>query len=288
MFGISAALTTPVAPDGSVDHACLNAHIATVLSEACTSVTLFGTTGEGASVAQDARIETVHAVIDAGIDPAKLVLTLHGVAADDVARQAAAALDMGVARFLLPPPCYFSQPSDAGLYNWFTQVLSPFTGTGAQFILYHIPQVIGVGLSIDLIVALKAAFPAQVLGVKDSSGALENTRNLLQLPGLEILVGDERLLATCVKDGASGSISGIANLFSTRLAAVLASGVDDPGINHLVDAVLKMPVTPAIKALVAHKYDTQAWRKTFAPLDPTPDADIATLTQAYDKVATSA
>jgi len=288
MFGISAALTTPVTPDGSVDQARLNSHITTVLSESCSSVTLFGTTGEGASVAQDARLGTVRAVIDAGTDPAKLVLTLHGAATADVAQHAASARDMGVTRFLLPPPCYFNQPSNAGLFNWFAQVLNPFSGTDARFILYHIPQVIGVGLPIDLVADLKAGFPAQVLGVKDSSGVFENTRDLLQLKGLDILVGDERQLAACAQIGASGSISGIANLFSARLAAVLASGANDADINHLVDIVLKTPVTPAIKTLVAHKYGADAWRKTFAPLDPTPDADIAMLAKAYDKVAASA
>jgi len=51
MFGISAALTTSVSPDGSVDQARLNSHITTFLSESCSSVTLFGTMVEGASVA---------------------------------------------------------------------------------------------------------------------------------------------------------------------------------------------------------------------------------------------
>jgi len=192
-----------------------------------------------------------------GVDIRSVIL-FAAAAVGDVRHQIAAALDMGVTRFLLPPPCYFGQPSDTGLFAWFAQVLAPFATTDAQCILYHIPQIIGVGLSIDLVAALKAAFCAQVLGVKDSSGSLENTHNLLQLKGLQILVGDERLLATCVQHGISGSISGIANLFSARLVTVLATGTGDPGINNLVDEVLKCPVTPAIKALVAQEYGADA------------------------------
>lgn len=287
MFGISAALTTPFTADGSVDCNRLNAHIKTLLSKGCSSVTLFGTTGEGASVPGDIRHDTLRTAIAAGIDPASIILTLHGAAAFDVASQAASALDLGVERFLIPPPCYFDAPEYDGLFNWFAGIFSRFEGSGAQFILYHIPQVIGTGLPIDLVAGLKAAFPEQVFGVKDSSGSFENTRKLLQLGGLEILVGDERLLAASARIGASGSINGIANVFPDRLARMLASGVDDQTINDLVDTVLKFSVTPAIKSLVAHKYGADEWRRTSPPLLPTPDPDFAILAKAYDKVEAS-
>ena len=284
MFGVSAALTTPFKADGLVDFDRLNDHIKTVLSEGCTSVTFFGTTGEGASIASETRLEALRAAIDAQIDPAKLILTLHGAAAEDIVSQAKAALQMGVEKFLLPPPCYFGGLEDQGLFDWFSQVLSQFQGTPAKFILYHIPQVIGVGLPIELIAQLKAAFPEAVLGVKDSSGSFENTKKLLQLEGLEILVGDERLLADAVRLGASGAISGIANLFSGRLSEMVSNGKNDPAINKLVDTVLQFPVTPAIKTLVAHKYKANDWRHATPPLVTISDTDNQTLMSAYDLV----
>ena len=287
MFGVSAALTTPFNDDDSVDFARLNNHIKTVLFDGCTSVTFFGTTGEGASVANNMRLETIRMAINAGIDPDKFILALHGAAADDIVLQAKAALQMGVQRFLLPPPCYFHDPTDQGLFGWFNSILSQFSGTPAEFILYHIPQVIGVGLPIDLIGQLKAAHPNAVYGVKDSSGSFENTVELLQLSDLKILVGDERLLAEAVKRGASGAISGIANLFSGRLSQVIATGKNDPAINRLVDTVLQFPVTPAIKALVAHKYADNQWRRTTPPLIAISDTDYQILANAYDSADVS-
>ncbi len=284
MFGISAALTTPFTEAGGVDFARLIAHTRTVLGEGCSSATLFGTTGEGASVASKQRLATVRAMIDGNIDPAALVLTLHGAAAEDVVEQAHAAIDMGVTRFLLPPPCYFGDAAPAGLTAWFSRVLERIEGSGARIILYHIPQVIGVGLPIDMVARLKAAFPDLILGVKDSSGVFGNTKRLLELPGLEILVGDERLLAGAARLGAAGSISGIANLFSDRLARELASGDTDPDIDHLVDTVLQFPVTAAIKSLVAHRHDDPEWRRALPPLQATPERDRATLVAAYDAV----
>ncbi|MFK5979435.1 MAG: dihydrodipicolinate synthase family protein [Rhizobiaceae bacterium] len=284
MFGVSAALTTPFKVDGLIDFDCLNDHIKTVLSEGCDSVTFFGTTGEGASIACEMRLAAISAAIDAEIDPAKIILTLHGAAADDIVLQANTALQLGVEKFLLPPPCYFGGLEDQGLFDWFSHVLSKFQGTDAKFILYHIPQVIGVGLPIEMVAQLKSAFPEIVLGVKDSSGSFENTKNLLQLEGLEILVGDERLLADAVRLGASGAISGIANLFSERLSQMVSNGKDDPAINKLVDTVLQFPVTAAIKTLVAHKYQTNDWRRATPPLVTISDTDCQTLKSAYDLV----
>lgn len=284
MFGVSAALTTPFAADGSVDFDSLNQHITTVLSQGCSSVTFFGTTGEGPSVATDTRLAGIRAAIDAQLDPAKFNLALHGASAADVVSQARQALQMAVSTFLLAPPCFYDQPTDDGLFNWYDQVLSALANTPAKVILYHIPQVIGVGLPIDLVRRIKAAYPEAVIGVKDSSGSFENTKKLLDLPDLQILVGDERLLADAVKLGASGAISGVANVFSERLSQVVATGSHDLAINKLVDRLLGFPVTPGVKALVAHKYQAAHWRQTAAPLMTLSDADYQSLANAYNLV----
>ncbi len=287
MFGISAALTTPFLSGNSVDFVRFNNHIRSVLSKGCSSVTMFGTTGEGPSVSCKMRLDTLRAVIDEGINPASLVLTLHGTAATDIVDQVEAAMSLGVRKFLLPPPGYFNDPTSSGLSAWFGFILSQFKATNAQFILYHIPQVIGVGLSIDLVSQLKYAFPKLVYGVKDSSGVFEYTEKLLQLPGLKILVGDERQLASCVRIGASGSISGVANVFSNRLARVLATGNDDAKLNQLVDTLLNFPVTPAIKSMVAYKYNAKEWRNTAPPLEPLSDEDYARIEAACKLVSDS-
>jgi 4-hydroxy-tetrahydrodipicolinate synthase len=282
VFGISAALTTPFSDDGSVDYNRLNDHIKTVLSQGCPSVTLFGTTGEGPSLATNERLATLRAVIGAKIAPDHLVLALHGAAAPEIVDQAKAALALGVARFLLPPPCYFNAPPTAGLAAWFASILSQLDGSDAKIILYHIPQVIGVGVPVDLVAHLKEHFADLVFAVKDSSGSFENTKQLLGLTGLHVLIGDERLLAPGARLGAAGAISGMANIFPARLSRVLATGIGDPGIDALVDTVVGFDVTPAIKSLVARKYADMAWRRTRAPLVSTADRDYATLIRAFD------
>ncbi len=284
MFGVSAALTTPFAQDGAVDCAVLNAHIDVLLSEGCSSVTFFGTTGEGASVPARARLEVLKNAVDHGVDPQQCILCLYGPASGDVSDQITAAMALGVTRFLIPPPYYYGDPPADGLFAWYASVLSQFEGTRAAFLLYHIPQVIGVGLPIDLVRRVKAAFPKLVIGVKDSSGSFENTRQLLELPDLKILIGDERLLAAGVKLGAAGTISGIANLFAAELAQVINSGEDNLRINQLIDTVLQFPVTPAVKALVAHKYAVPGWSVTTPPLVTIAENGQNELARGFDSI----
>ena len=49
--------------------------------------------------------------------------------------------------------------------------------------LYHIPQVSGVGLSIELVKKLKKTFPDIMVGIKDSSGNGKIREALLALMG---------------------------------------------------------------------------------------------------------
>jgi 4-hydroxy-tetrahydrodipicolinate synthase len=68
-FGLSVALATPFAEDRSIDLPRLVAHARQSLADGCTSVTVFGTTGEGASLGQNDRQRALGALAGAGIDP---------------------------------------------------------------------------------------------------------------------------------------------------------------------------------------------------------------------------
>lgn len=283
MFGISAALTTPLMPDGSVDIERYVAHIQSVLADGCSSVTLFGTTGEGASFTSETRLSTLRQVIDAGVECEKQILCLHGNSIEEIASQINAATAQGVHRFLLPPANFYNAPTEDGLFDWFSAILSAGQANSAQFILYHIPQVIGVGLTLELINRLFEEFPGQLIGVKDSSGIFANTEKLIQNTELPILVGDERQLARAAAIGASGSISGIANIEAGRLKQVLQTATEDAGINRLVNTVLGFPVTPAVKALVSHRNDDPAWRAAKPPLSQLDEQQYNDLTASLDR-----
>jgi len=76
-----------------------------------------------------------------------IALTRHGVQA-----QCAACLVL--------PPFFFKDVSDDGLFAWYSRVIDGVADARLRVILYHIPQVTGVPLSVELVARLAAAYPA--------------------------------------------------------------------------------------------------------------------------------
>ena len=122
-FGLSCALALPIDSDLTIDHSRLLAHARWCLDAGCSSLTVFGTTGEGASVSLTERRQILDTLSSAGIDPSRQIV--GGVSAtsiDDAVEQTRILTDVSCRRILLVPPFYFKGVRDEGLYEWFAQV----------------------------------------------------------------------------------------------------------------------------------------------------------------------
>lgn len=284
-FGLSCALTTPMAADGSVDLRRLADHAVSVLSQGCDSVTLYGTTGEGAALGFAERKAMMDALTGAGIEPSRIYAGVAAAALPDAIVQGRVALDAGANGLLVAPPFYFKNVGDDGLFVWFSQFIE---GLGAQargIILYHIPSVTAVDISVDLVQRLKTAFPRVIAGVKDSSGSAASTEAFLAAHGeLAILVGDERQLAKAVRNGAQGSICGVANIVPHLLRQMVHEGVDSPEVCALVDEICSHPVVPAVKALAGHVRGDSGFGPMRAPLVALDEAGRSQLFAAFDRI----
>ena len=285
-FGLSVALATPFTDDRSIDLPRLVAHGRQSLAEGCASLTVFGTTGEGASLGLNERQRALGALVGGGIDPkTQLVVGIAAASVEDAIAQGRAGLMLGCPSVLLAPPFYFKGAQDEGLFDWFAAVLIGLGPKASNVILYHIPQVTSVGLSMKLVDRLKKTFPKQVTAVKDSSGDWDNAQALLKQHGdLHVLIGDERLLAKAMNLGASGAITGLANI-APDLMLALIDGVEDQRVNAMVEQVLPYAVTAAVKALVGHRRnDPVAWSRMRAPLKSLGETDCKKLFAAIDVI----
>jgi 4-hydroxy-tetrahydrodipicolinate synthase len=285
-FGLSVALATPFTDEWLIDLPSLVAHGRQSLADGCGSLTVFGTTGEGASLGLNERQRALGALVGAGIDPAtQLVVGIAASSVEDAIAQGRAGLMLGCPSFLLAPPFYFKGAGDEGLFDWFAAVLTGLGPKASNVILYHIPQVTSVGLSMALVDRLKKAFPRQVTGVKDSSGDWANSQALLKHHGeLHILIGDERLLAKAMNLGASGTICGLANIAPDLMQAPVA-GIEEPRIAEIIAELVPFAFTAACKALVGHRRkDAAAWSRMRAPLKSLSESDCQKLFAAIDAI----
>ena len=285
-FGLSCAIATPFDQSGRCDLDLLAAHARGRLSAGCESLTLFGTTGEGASIGAEERKAILERLKAEGFDFAREVVVCTAASAiDDAVSQMRTALDFGCRAILLPPPFYFKGVSDDGLYEWYAACFRRVGPALHDVILYHIPSVTMVPLPLSLIERLKADFPRIVSGVKDSGGEWTYSCALLERKlDLAVLIGDERHLAQAVPLGAQGSISGAANFMPGLLLPLVERGYEDGRVSRMVEEILRFPVTPAVKELIAHRSGHHSWRNVAAPLRPLAEQRRGRLTALADEL----
>ncbi len=278
-IGLNCALSTPFTQSGAVDLRRLTSHAADLLKRGCDSVTLFGTTGEGASIAVPERHKTLGAFEAAGIAMrSQLIVGVAAATVHDAVEQARAGYESDCRALLMAPPFYFADASDEGLFRWFASVFETLGPAVRDVFLYHIPGMTRNHISIELTQRLMKAFPGVVVGVKDSNGDWAATeRRLKELKGLQILVGDERQLARAVQNGGAGTICGLANYAPELLRPVAHEGKADPRVDAMVNAILQHSFMSAVKAMVGETLGDPAWRTMQAPLEPMADADAKAL-----------
>ena len=266
-LGISAALLTPFSADGQIDFDRFVSHARKLLYNGAASVTIFGTTGEGASVSPDERRAGLTRLVAQGIPPDAIIQTIYANSVDGAVAQADSGLEIGASNFLLVPPFYFKNCTDDGLLDWHAQLFAK-VDPRARFTLYHIPQVTGVALSPQLVGRLAARFSQQLLAVKDSSGSWDHATELLALNTIPVLIGDERLLHRAAAMGGAGAITGMANLYPDRMHRIYSTATEDTVLSAEVTRIVAHPAVPALKALLVQQTGDPGWMRVRAPLEP--------------------
>lgn len=277
--GVLVPLLTPFNDDMTIATDLYVAHAQRVLDQGCAGLVPFGTTGEALSVGIDERIAAVRALVDAGIDPAKMIPGTGLSNVTDTARLSRACLDMGCSAVMTLPPFYYKGVGEEGLYRHFVQLLEAIGGD-ARIFLYHIPPIAVVGIPVTLAARLHAEFPQQVVGIKDSSGEWDNTRALLGIDGLIVYPGSELPLVEALELGAPGCISATANLNGAAIARLIAAYFqgDAARVRELQRDVKRFRLRlqdyapiPAQKRLLALTTGDERWANVRPPLIEMPE-----------------
>ena len=294
--GIWPALMTPLHDDLSIDPARFAAHATQLLADGCGGVTPFGTTGEGPSFSLGERRAAVDELVARGVPAARLLVSTSCAALPEAIALTRHAQDVGAWGVLLMPPFYFKGPSDAGIVDAYTQVIEATADRPLRVVLYHIPQVAGVGLSQAVIAELLVRYPGRIVAIKDSAGDRAHSVALAQAfmrperPRIGVHVGHEPDLPTLGRLGSRGAVSGLAN-FMPRAVHRLVSAPDSPEaardltrIERLLGLLGGYALIPALKAIQAVQTGDMAWRRVRPPLVPLDDARTQALAAALAPV----
>ena len=255
----------------------------------CAGLVPFGTTGEALSISMAERMAALDALIDGGIDP-KIIIPGTGLAnLDETAVLTRHAVEHGCYGTMIMPPFYYKGVSDEGLYRYYSALIDAVDHNDLKIYLYHIPQVSGVGLSIDLVRRLRETYPGTIVGIKDSSGDWDNTAALLSIDGLITYPGAELPMIEAVKMGAPGCISATANLNGNRIAEVIdlchkgdfeAAAIAHEEVKAIRYLFQDYAPIPSQKALLARGTGDNRWNNIRPPLLPMMPSSVADLEKA--------
>ena len=282
--GLWCAMLTPLDRNGGVDHSRLAAHARALLAKGIDGVAPFGTTGEGQSFGVGERAAGLSALLASGIPANRLVAATGCAALSETITLTRHGVQSGCAACLVLPPFFFKDVSDEGLFAWYARLIDAVGDSRLRVLLYHIPQVTGVPLSIDLVARLATSFPGVIAGVKDSSGDWTNTAALLaRVPQLAILVGHEPHLPRALSAGGAGTICGVANVYPAIVRALFSPNVtpaDEQRIATFIDIAFRQPFLAAFKAIVAAQTGDAGWHALCPPHLPLDEGQRRTLLSA--------
>jgi 4-hydroxy-tetrahydrodipicolinate synthase len=272
--GVNAAVLTPMRADMSVDLDRMAAHCRWLLANGCNNLGVLGTTGEANSIGISERLEILPGLIERGVPAAKMMPGTGVPAFTDTVMLTRQAVELGCRGALLLPPFYYKNPTEDGLFAFFSEVINR-VGNDIRYYLYNFPQQSAVPLSVDLIGRLLKAFPGVLKGVKDSSGKYENGRAYVEnfaKDGFEVYAGDDTLLRPLLLLGSAGCITAAANVNSPIAARVFANYNNEAGaeahetLSATRRAIVAAPAAiPALKALMARHTGDAAWHNMRPP-----------------------
>ncbi len=222
--GTFTALITPFLKD-QLDEEGLIQNIRMQLKAKVAGIVFLGTTGETATLSEEEQ----DTVIKIAIKEAKgKTLVIVGTGSNSTQKtientKKAEALGADIALIVTP---YYNKPPQEGLYQHYKAIAA---NVNIPVLVYNIQGRTGVNIKTSTL--LKIAALPNIIGVKESSGSLEQVADVLQTvkkkyPSFNVLSGDDGMTLPMMALGATGVISVVSNLVPERIVALVNAALE--------------------------------------------------------------
>jgi 4-hydroxy-tetrahydrodipicolinate synthase len=226
LSGILTAMVTPFDADGALAEEPAARLIRHLLANGSDGLVLTGTTGEASTLTDDekARLWDIGVEVTRMASPAAPVIagtgsndTRHAVELTERAAEAGADAALVVAP-------YYNRPNRRGLLAHFRAIAN---ATDLPIVVYNIPLRTGVDMPNDLLAEL---------GQLDNVVAVKQARSedLQPIDGLELLAGNDDMLAPVLDLGGAGGILVASHLVGREMRRM----IDEPAVRAEIDASL--------------------------------------------------
>src|ERR687896_1300860 len=206
--GIIPAVPPPFHASGEIDLAALERNLAALLDAGVHGLVATGTMGEAGSLTAAERRTVVQAVVRAADGRVPVIAGVSAGTPSAAIAFAADAADAGAGALMLLPPLGYR--GDVREIEAFYRSVAE--AAGLPLMAYNNPEASGTDMTPDVIVRLYEQIDA-VVAVKECSGDARRLPALMNAaPGVEVLVGGDDWALEGFCAGATGWVSGVADV----------------------------------------------------------------------------
>ena len=213
--GVWLPLVTPF-KDGAVDLASHRRLIEHYIGKGVSGLFPLGTTGEAPTLDEAEEDAIVAATVEV---VAGRVPVFVGIGSNSTAKVIKTIKRLGQRQFpgIVSVCPYYNRPTQSGMREHFTAIAE---ATDRQILIYNIPYRTSVNLTNETL--LRLAELSNIVGVKDSSGSIAQSLDLLATrpAGFSVLTGEDALFFPLLCNGADGGVLASAHVATDRFVTI--------------------------------------------------------------------
>ncbi|MHA1244936.1 MAG: dihydrodipicolinate synthase family protein [Candidatus Heimdallarchaeota archaeon] len=216
--GIFVSALTPFDENFEVDYKQVKCYTDFVIEKGVHGIVSCGINGEFSSMSMAERKKVIKTTIDAAKERVPVIAGAYNCSYKESIELANFAEEVGAAGVILTTPYFFRKPSDIGLFNYFSEVLSQVKKI--PVILCNVPIYALIAIKTNLIENLIAKHK-NVVGIKDLSGNPETIREYAgTFENLSVFVASDQMAFHGLNVGSDGIVSAIASTFPEYLLKI--------------------------------------------------------------------
>jgi 4-hydroxy-tetrahydrodipicolinate synthase len=222
--GLTVALVTPF-QGGEIDFDDLGRLVEWHVEQGTDCLAPVGTTGESPTLDHTEHERVIAAVVERARGRIKVLPGTGSNSTREAIRLTRFARRAGADGALMVGP-YYNKPTQDGYYRHFAAVAE---AVDIPIVLYNIPGRTGSNILPDTIARL-AEIPT-IVGIKESTGSLDQASQIAVATNLTVLSGDDSLTLPLMSVGACGVVSVVGNIvprdMKALVTAFLAGRIDE-------------------------------------------------------------
>uniref|UniRef100_UPI0040477A7A dihydrodipicolinate synthase family protein n=1 Tax=Algoriphagus sp. TaxID=1872435 RepID=UPI0040477A7A len=216
--GIIPPMITPLKADFSLDINLTERLIEYLIEGGVHGIFILGTTGEFAGLSSAVKRELIQITCQQVKGRVPILVGVTDCSFTESIELAAIAHRSGAEAVVAAPPFYMNIEQEE-LINYYQKLADIVE---LPLFLYDMPSHVKINIEVETAVTLSKH--PNIIGIKDSSGKIENFQALCeafrQQPEFKIFVGPEEILAETLLIGGNGGVTGGANLFPELYVAL--------------------------------------------------------------------